>query len=75
MRLPFRYRPDPQGRRLVVADPGESTDGVVRDMINVLTGFRARLHSRPSTRNLRAVTYAKQPTGAGAGPTHAIQDD
>jgi putative resolvase len=36
-------------------------------MIEVLTGFCARLHGRRGARNraLRAVTCAKQPPGAG----------
>jgi putative resolvase len=56
-----------QGRKLVVVDPGETTDDLVRDMIDVLTSFCARLHGRRGARNraLRAVTCAKQP---GAGP-------
>ena len=35
-----------QERRVVVADPGESTDDVVRDMIEVLTSRCARLYGR-----------------------------
>jgi putative resolvase len=55
-----------QNRRLVVADPGETMDDLLRDMIDVLTSFCARLHGRRGARNraLRAVTCAKQPPAA-----------
>jgi putative resolvase len=57
-----------QGRRLVVVDAGEATeatDDLVRDMIDVLTSFCARLYGRRGARNraLRAVTCAKRPSG------------
>lgn len=50
------------GRKVVVADPGETTDGLVRDMIEVLTWMCARLYGRRGARNraMRAVTAAKQ---------------
>jgi len=50
-----------QGRHLVIADPGETTDDLVRDMVDVLTSFCARLYGRRSARNraLRAVTATK----------------
>jgi len=50
-----------QGRRVVVIDPGETTDDLVRDMVDVLTAFCARLYGRRSARNraLRAVTATK----------------
>ena len=50
-----------QGRRIVVVDPGEANDDLVRDMIEVLTSFCARLYGRRGARNraLRAVTAAK----------------
>jgi len=50
-----------QGRRVVVVDPGEAKDDLVRDMIEVLTWFCARLYGRRGARNraLRAVTAAK----------------
>ena len=59
-----------QGRRLVVVDAGEATDDLVRDMIDVLTSFCARLYGRRGARNraLRAVTCAKQSPGH-ADPT------
>jgi putative resolvase len=54
-----------QGRRLVVVDPGETSDDLVADMVEVLTSFCARLYGRGGARNraLRAVTCAKQPPG------------
>ncbi len=50
-----------QGRRIVVADEGERTDDLVRDMIEVLTSMCARLYGRRGARNraLRAVTATK----------------
>jgi putative resolvase len=38
-------------RRLVVLDHSEVTDDLVRDMIEVLTSFCARLYGRRSVRN------------------------
>jgi putative resolvase len=60
-----------QGRRLVVVDPGETSDDLVGDMIEVLTSFCARLYGRRGARNraLRAVTCAKKPPG------HAVPSD
>jgi putative resolvase len=60
-----------QGRRLVVVDPGETSDDLVGDMIEVLTSFCARLYGRRGARNraLRAVTCAKKPPG------HAVPAD
>lgn len=51
-----------QGRRIVVADPGETTDDLVRDMIEVLTSICARLYGSRGARNraMRAVTATKQ---------------
>ena len=53
-----------QGRRIVVADPGETTDDLVRDMIEVL--MCARLYGRRGARNraMRAVTATKREPGA-----------
>jgi putative resolvase len=50
-----------QGRRILVADPAETTDDLVRDMIDVLTSFCARLYGRRGARNraMRAVTATK----------------
>ena len=39
------------GRRLVVLDPDEDEDGLVRDMTEILTSFCARLYGRRPTRN------------------------
>ena len=57
-----------QGRRIVVADPGERTDDLVRDMIEVLTSMCARLYGRRGARNraMRALTAAKREPGAAA---------
>jgi putative resolvase len=57
-----------QGRRLVVVDPGERSDDLASDVVEVLTGFCARLYGRRGARNraMRAVTCAKQPPGASA---------
>jgi len=54
-----------QGRRIVVADPGETTDDLVRDMIEVLTGMWARLYGRRGACNraVRALTAAKREPG------------
>jgi putative resolvase len=57
-----------QGRRIVVADAGETTDDLVRDMIEVLTSMCARLYGRRGARNraMRAVTATKHGPGAAA---------
>ena len=39
------------GRRLVILDPGEVDDDLVRDMTEVLTSFCARLYGRRSAKN------------------------
>jgi putative resolvase len=53
------------GRRLVVLDDGEVTDDLIRDMVEVLTGFCARLYGRRSARNraLKAVRCAERDVG------------
>ncbi|WP_067970537.1 IS607 family transposase [Mycolicibacter icosiumassiliensis] len=55
-----------QGRRIVVADVGETTDDLVRDMIEVLTSMCARLYGRRGARNraMRAVAATKRESGA-----------
>ena len=55
-----------QGRGIVVADLGESTDDVVCDMIEVLTSMCARPYGRRGARNraMRAVTATKREPGA-----------
>jgi putative resolvase len=40
-----------QGRRIVIADVGETTDDLVQDMINVVTSMCARLYGRRGARN------------------------
>jgi putative resolvase len=56
------------GRRLVVLDGSEVTDDLVRDMIEVLTWFCARLYGRRSARNraLKAVGCAQRDIGPQA---------
>lgn len=50
-----------RGRSLVVTDPGETTDDLVLDMIEVLTSVCARPDGRRGARNttIRAVTAAR----------------
>jgi putative resolvase len=66
-----------QGRRLVVVDAGETTDDLVRDMIDVLTSFCARLYGRRGARNraLRAVTCARNPPGRATTGTGSDGED
>ena len=54
------------GRRIVVANPGETTDDLVRDMIEVPTSMCARLYGRRGARNraMRAVTATRQEPAA-----------
>lgn len=40
-----------QGRRIAVVDPSEVNDDLVKDMIEVLTSFCARLYGRRSAKN------------------------
>jgi putative resolvase len=49
------------GRRVLVADPAETADDLVRDMIEVHTSMSARLYGRRGARNraVRAVTAAR----------------
>jgi len=58
-----------QGRRLVVVDPSETDDDLARDMIEVLTGFCARLYGHRGARNraMRAMTCAKRPPDPASG--------
>ena len=53
------------GRRLVVLDDGEVTDDLIRDMVEVLTSFCARLYGRRSARNraLKALRCAERDVG------------
>jgi putative resolvase len=56
------------GRRLVILDDGEVTDDLVRDMVEVLTWFCARLYGRRSARSraLKALECAQRDTGPAA---------
>lgn len=51
-----------RGGRVVVADPGESADDLVQDMLEVLTSMCARLYGRKGARNraMRAVTVGRK---------------
>jgi len=55
-----------QGRRIVVADPGETTDDLVFDVIEVLARVCVRLYGRRGARNraMRALTATKREPGA-----------
>jgi putative resolvase len=61
--------PAAQGRTVVVADPGETTDDLLRDMIEVLTFMCARLYGRRGIRNraMRAVTATERADEAPVG--------
>lgn len=56
------------GRCLVVLDEGEVTDDLVRDMLEVLTSFCARLYGRRSARNRaeKALRCAERDVGPTA---------
>jgi putative resolvase len=51
-----------QDRRVLITTDAETTDDLVRDMIEILTSFCARLYGRRGARNraLRALTAAKR---------------
>jgi putative resolvase len=53
------------GRRLVVLDDGEVADDLVRDMVEVLTSFCARLYGRRSARD-RALKRSAAPNETSA---------
>ncbi|MFD0139168.1 IS607 family transposase [Streptomyces sp. NPDC127159] len=53
------------GRRLVVLDPGETTDDLVRDITEVLTSMCARLYGRRAAKN-RAARAVALVTGEAA---------
>ena len=57
------------GRRIMVVDTSETTDDLVRDMVEVLTSMCARLYGRRGARNraMRAVTATKHEPGEAAG--------
>ena len=50
------------GRGLIVADPSETTDDLVRDMIDVMVSFCARLCGRRSARNKAKKALAALPS-------------
>jgi putative resolvase len=56
------------GRRILVSDPGETSDDLVQDMIEVLISMCARLYGRRGARNraVRAITAAKRGDETGA---------
>ena len=56
------------GRRVVVLDPGEVDDDLVRDMTEVLTSFCARLYGRRSAKNRaeKALRCAERDVGPRA---------
>jgi len=64
------------GRRLVVLDDGEVDDDLVRDMVEVLTWFCARLYGRRSARNraVKAVGCAQRDIGPQAVISAGRQD-
>jgi predicted site-specific integrase-resolvase len=53
------------GRRLIILDPDEVDDDLVRDVTEVLTSFCARLYGRRSARNRagKALRCAARDTG------------
>ncbi len=65
------------GRRLVVLDDGEVDDDLVRDMVEVLTSFCARLYGRRSARNraLKAVGCAQRDIGPKEVVGARVDDD
>jgi putative resolvase len=58
------------GRRLVVLEPNEVDDDLVRDITEVLTSFCARLYDRRSARNGKGATvralghWPREPSGS-----------
>lgn len=57
------------GRRIVVVEQSETTDDLVRDMVEVLTWMCARLYGRRGARNraMRAVTATQRDLAEVAG--------
>jgi putative resolvase len=57
-----------QGSRIVVVDDGETTDDLVGDMVEALTGMCAGRYGRRGARNraMRALTATKREPGQGA---------
>jgi putative resolvase len=54
------------GRRVLVVDPGQSSDDLIREIIEALTSFCAGFYGRRGARNraLHAATCAKRESGA-----------
>jgi putative resolvase len=54
-----------QGRQIIVVDPSEMDDDLIRDMTEVLTSFCARLYGRRGARNRaeKALRCAKADVG------------
>jgi putative resolvase len=63
-----------QGRQVIVADKNEVTDDLVRDMIEVLTSFCARLYGKRSARNkaLKALEAIREKSGAEASNRESV---
>jgi putative resolvase len=57
-----------RGSRIVVAGPGERTDDLVRDVIEVLTSMCARLYCRRGARNLAMRVLPGTEHGSGEAP-------
>lgn len=59
------------GRRVVVPDPAEAEDDLVRDMTEILTSFCARLYGRRPARNRaeKALRCAARDAGPAAEVT------
>ncbi len=53
-----------QGRRVVVLDDAEVANDLVRDMVEVLTGFCARLYGRRSAKRRGVVAVEAAGTSA-----------
>jgi putative resolvase len=61
------------GRRLVVLDPDEAEDDLVRDMTEILTSFCARLYGRRSARNRAEKALRAAARDAGPAPSEAAR--
>jgi putative resolvase len=61
------------GRSLVVLDPGEVDDDLVRDMTEVLTSFCARLYGRQSARNRAEKALRCAARDAGPASPEAVR--
>ena len=59
-----------QGRNLMVIDPEEMKDDIVRDLHEVIVSLCARLYGKRSAKN-RAARAVEAATGKGYGETEA----